>query len=253
MSCKLSVNLNKIALLRNARGHNFPSVEAFAHRALQAGAHGLTIHPRPDQRHARYTDIVNLQAVARDYPGTEVNIEGYPDTVFLQQVLAAAPDQCTLVPDAPGQLTSDHGWNIKQHHAMLSPIVACLKAAGIRVSLFVDPDPAQIALAPLTGTDRIELYTQAYAASPNAVTMQPYQAAAKQAAGLGLGVNAGHDLGLQNLPRFVGSIPQLQEVSIGHALTVEALEMGFSETVRQYVQLLAAAGGLCPSAVGIEP
>ncbi|MBV8049423.1 MAG: pyridoxine 5'-phosphate synthase [Paludibacterium sp.] len=239
MSCKLSVNLNKIALIRNARGRDYPSVEAFASKALTAGAHGVTIHPRPDQRHARYSDIAALRDVTRRYPGTELNVEGYPDDTFLAQVIAARPDQCTLVPDAPGQLTSDHGWDLTRHLDTVRDVVARLSAAGIRTSIFMDPDPAQIALAPATGADRIELYTEAYAHAPDALSLAPYAAAARQAGELGLGVNAGHDLNLDNLGAFVAAVPQVAEVSIGHALTVEALEFGFDETIRRYVAILS--------------
>lgn len=238
MTCKLSVNLNKIALIRNARGHDYPSVEHFARKALDAGAHGITIHPRPDERHARYDDIARLAQVVAAYPDAELNIEGYPGERFLDEVIAVAPAQCTLVPDAPDQLTSDHGWNIAANRESLTGVVARLHAAGVRVSLFMDPDPEQIALAPQTGTDRIELYTEAYAAAPDAASLEPYRAAAQLAASLGLGVNAGHDLNLDNLKTFVAGVPQVLEVSIGHALTVEALELGFDATVSRYVEIL---------------
>ncbi|TDR73925.1 pyridoxine 5'-phosphate synthase [Paludibacterium purpuratum] len=238
MTCKLSVNLNKIALIRNARGRDYPSVESFARKALAAGAHGVTIHPRPDQRHARYDDIAALREVTRAFPGTELNVEGYPDETFLSQVLAAKPDQCTLVPDEPGQLTSDHGWDLTRHLEQVRTVVARLRSAGIRTSIFMDPDLAQIALAPATGADRIELYTEAYAHSPSADTLAPYAVAARKAVELGLAVNAGHDLNLDNLAEFVAGVPQVVEVSIGHALTVEALEFGFDATIRRYVAIL---------------
>ncbi|BEV71126.1 MULTISPECIES: pyridoxine 5'-phosphate synthase [unclassified Paludibacterium] len=238
MTCKLSVNLNKIALIRNARGRDFPSVEHFARLALQCGAHGVTIHPRPDQRHARYADIALLQQVTRAFPGTELNVEGYPDETFLEQVIAVRPDQCTLVPDAPGQLTSDHGWDLTRHLDFVRDVVSRLRAAGIRSSIFMDPDAAQIALAPATGADRIELYTEGYAHAPGSESLAPYAASARQAAALGLGVNAGHDLNLDNLAAFVAAVPEVAEVSIGHALTVEALQFGFAETVRRYVDIL---------------
>lgn len=238
MTCKLSVNLNKIALIRNARGRDYPSVEHFARKALDAGAHGITIHPRPDQRHARYADIPALLQVVRAYPDAELNIEGYPDETFLREVIAAAPAQCTLVPDAPGQITSDHGWDVRTHRAMLSDVVARLHAAGIRASVFMDPDPEQIARVPDTGADRIELYTEAYAQDPCERTLEPYRAAARLAASLGLGVNAGHDLNLDNLGLFARNVPEVVEVSIGHALTVEALELGFDATVSRYVEIL---------------
>lgn len=241
MPCKLSVNLNKIALIRNARGRDYPSIEHFARQALESGAYGVTIHPRPDQRHARYADIASLAAVVRDFPGTELNIEGYPDETFLQQVIAIAPAQCTLVPDEPGQLTSDHGWDIAKHGAFLSKVVARLKQAGIRSSIFMDPDMDQIRLAPGTGAERIELYTEAYAEQPTAHSIEPYSQAARLATKLGLGVNAGHDLNLDNLEAFLSAIPEIAEVSIGHALTVEALEFGFTPTVKRYVEILRRA------------
>jgi pyridoxine 5-phosphate synthase len=241
MSCKLSVNLNKIALIRNARGHDVPSIEHFARLALANGAYGVTIHPRPDQRHARYADIASLSAVVRDFPASELNVEGYPDETFLREVIAMAPAQCTLVPDAPGQLTSDHGWDIKQHGAFLQTVVARLKQAGIRSSIFMDPDLEQIRLAPQTGAERIELYTEAYAAHPDASSMAPYILAARLAAELGLGVNAGHDLNLENLQSFLTAIPEIEEVSIGHALTVEALEFGFTPTILRYAEIMRLA------------
>jgi pyridoxine 5-phosphate synthase len=238
MTCKLSVNLNKIALIRNARGRDYPSLDYFAKKALAAGAHGVTIHPRPDQRHARYSDIAALRQLVRAYPGAELNVEGFPDEMFMSQVLAARPDQCTLVPDEPGQLTSDHGWDLSRHLDQVRTVVARLRAAGIRASIFMDPDPAQIALAPATGADRIELYTEAYAHAPSAASLAPYAEAARQAAQLGLGVNAGHDLNLDNLAAFIAAVPEVVEVSIGHALTVEALEFGFETTVRRYAAIL---------------
>jgi pyridoxine 5-phosphate synthase len=241
MSCQLSVNLNKIALIRNARGRDYPSLEYFARKALEAGAHGVTIHPRPDQRHARYSDIAALARVVADFPGTELNVEGYPDEQFLREVIAVAPAQCTLVPDAPGQLTSDHGWNLSQHQQTLCDIVQRLQRAGIRTSIFMDPDPEQIRLAPATGTDRIELYTEAYAAHACAESIAPYREAARLAVDLGLEVNAGHDLTLDNLSAFIRDIPEIAEVSIGHALTVESLEIGFTPTVMRYVEILQQA------------
>ncbi|HSC81077.1 MAG TPA: pyridoxine 5'-phosphate synthase [Chitinolyticbacter sp.] len=245
MPTQLSVNLNKIALIRNSRGRDYPSIIHFAELALGAGAHGVTIHPRPDQRHARYSDVAALKAVVERFAGTELNIEGYPDRQFLDVVLATRPHQCTLVPDEPGQLTSDHGWNIVRDAARLAPIVAELKAAGIRVSLFVDADLTQIEAAPATGTDRVELYTEAYAhgyAQGDWMSeWHKHAAAAARARELGLGLNAGHDLNLDNLANFL-RIPGIAEVSIGHALTVEALQYGFAEVVRRYVAILRALG-----------
>jgi pyridoxine 5-phosphate synthase len=238
MPCKLSVNLNKIALIRNARGRDYPSIEDFARDALREGAHGVTIHPRPDQRHARYSDIAALARVVSEFPGTELNVEGYPDETFLKEVIAVAPAQCTLVPDEPGQLTSDHGWNITRHADFLKTVVSRLQQAGIRVSLFMDPDPEQIALAPQTGTDRIELYTEAYAQTPDRSTLEPYCVAARRSVEQGMDVNAGHDLNLDNLALFVKAVPEVVEVSIGHALTVEALHYGFGTTIKRYVDIL---------------
>ncbi|SMC24361.1 pyridoxine 5'-phosphate synthase [Andreprevotia lacus DSM 23236] len=245
MPTQLSVNLNKIALIRNSRGRDYPSISHFAHLALKAGAAGVTIHPRPDQRHARYSDVAALKEVVAQYPGTELNIEGYPDRAFLDVVLAARPHQCTLVPDEPGQITSDHGWNIARDLDKLKPIVAELKAAGIRVSLFVDPDPMQIVLAPATGCDRIELYTESFAHQHEqddfTAEFARFAEAAAAASAAGLGINAGHDLNLDNLADFL-VIPDILEVSIGHALTVEALHYGYTETVQRYVAILKAAG-----------
>jgi pyridoxine 5-phosphate synthase len=240
MPTQLSVNLNKIALIRNARGHDYPSVTAFARLALASGAHGVTIHPRPDQRHARFDDIAPLGAVVAEFPGSELNIEGYPTPEFLDAVLAARPAQCTLVPDAPGQLTSDHGWDAIRHAGFLREISARLRAAGIRVSLFMDPDPVQIAAVPAIGVDRIELYTEAYASRPEADVLAIYREAARLAGELGLGLNAGHDLNLRNLAGFL-TIPDILEVSIGHALTVEALESGFARTIAAYLDILRQA------------
>lgn len=241
MACKLSVNLNKIALIRNARGHNYPSIEHFAHTALAAGAHGVTIHPRPDQRHARYADIAALAEVVRNFQHAELNVEGYPNEAFLREVLAVVPAQCTLVPDAPDQLTSDHGWNLSKDGDFLAKVITQLKQAGIRSSIFMDPDLAQIELAPKTGAQRIELYTEAYAAHPGRKTIEPYLLAAQRAVTLGMGVNAGHDLNLANLLPFLSAIPEIEEVSIGHALTVEALELGFVHTIERYVDILHQA------------
>ncbi|TJZ75538.1 pyridoxine 5'-phosphate synthase [Chitiniphilus eburneus] len=246
MPTQLSVNLNKIALIRNSRGRDYPSVTHFAELALGHGAHGVTIHPRPDQRHARYADVDALKAVVAAHPGRELNIEGYPDARFLDVVLAACPTQCTLVPDEPGQLTSDHGWDILRHGERLAQIVAQLKGAGIRVSLFVDPDPVQIAATPATGADRVELYTEsyahAYAEGRWLEEWERFAVAARVARELGLGLNAGHDLNLDNLGNFL-RIPGIDEVSIGHALTVEALEQGFAATIQRYVAIMQAVGG----------
>ena len=240
---KLSVNINKIALLRNARGRNYPDVASFAERCLQFGADGITLHPRPDQRHARYADVGELHAVTSAH-GCELNVEGYPAAEFLQVVHQVKPAQCTLVPDAPGQLTSDHGWNLQRDADLLHPVIQRLKADGIRVSLFVDFDQANIAIAAQLGADRIELYTEPYAeqfGSPSEkVILESFAAAAKRAQQAGLGVNAGHDLNLQNLAHFL-TIPNILEVSIGHALIVESIDHGLASVLASYQAIIKNA------------
>jgi pyridoxine 5-phosphate synthase len=238
---KLSININKIALLRNARGRNFPDVAAFSERFLQLGADGITLHPRPDQRHARYTDVGELHAVVRRHPGAELNVEGNPNDEFLAVVKRLRPTQCTLVPDEPGQLTSDHGWDLVKSGAKLRKIAGELKAAGVRVSLFVDYDDPNLALARELGADRVELYTEPYAAnfgSPGADRiLEGFRAAAAKAQAAGLGVNAGHDLNLDNLGRFL-KIPSILEVSIGHALIVECIEFGIEAVMARYLEIV---------------
>lgn len=238
---KLSVNLNKIALLRNARNFGIPSVTKFARICIQAGAHGITVHPRPDQRHIRYGDVYELATLLKDFPSVEFNIEGNPFPEFMEVARKTRPTQCTLVPDSPEAFTSDHGWNIREDGARLKPIVGELKDLGIRVSLFIEADLEQIELAPETGADRIELYTEPYAAAfgtkAEDAEFERFALTAHKAQQLNLGVNAGHDLNLKNLPRFC-SIPGILEVSIGHALIAEALEMGITETVRAYLEIL---------------
>lgn len=235
---KLSVNLNAVAQLRNRRDLPWPSVTGIARLVLDAGADGLTVHPRPDERHIRRTDVFDLAAVLRDYPGREFNIEGYPSADFLALVEAVRPDQVTLVPDDPAQATSDHGWDIGANRDLLADVVARLTGQGMRVSLFIDPDPAVPALAGAVGAARVELYTAPYAADDlagrNAEGVAPYAATARAAQDLGLAVNAGHDLTLENLPAFQRAVPGVAEVSIGHAITAHALIMGFPEAVRQY-------------------
>jgi len=237
---KLSVNINKIALLRNSRGRNFPDVRAFAARCLQLGAHGITLHPREDQRHARYTDVHELQALCQDL-GAELNVEGYPSPEFLAVVGSARPAQCTLVPDGPGQLTSDHGWDLSGDVDVLSRAIAQLKALGIRTSLFVDYDNAHLDVAKALGTDRIELYTEPYAAHFNtpagAQIFEGFMDAVARATALGLEVNAGHDLNLGNLRHFL-MLPGIQEVSIGHALVVECIEYGLEEVMARYGMII---------------
>ena len=237
---RLSVYLIKVALLRNARGGNVPNLIQIAKDCETYGAQGITVHPRPDERHIRYADIPLLKAAVR----TEFNIEGNPTPRFLEMVLQHRPHQCTLVPDEPGALTSDHGWDFKANHNMLSPIVARLKSNGFRVALFADADPEGVRWAVDTGADRIELYTGPYAGtydSPSAAQreLDALQATADAAREVGLGTHAGHDLTVANLPPLVARIPDLFEVSIGHGLTADALEYGMAATVKRF---LAACG-----------
>ena len=239
MSCKLSVNVNAIAYLRNRRHVPWPDLVSLGRTALQAGAVGLTVHPRPDERHIRYADVPALRGLIRkEFTGREYNIEGYPDERFLQLVEANKPDQVTLVPDAPGQGTSDHGWNIASHGAMLRPIVKRLKAGGMRVAIFVDPDAALPALAKAVGADRIEIYTGPYGGvfEPTAVKVEfdKVVATGQAAAAAGLDLNVGHDLTRENLPALVKALPNLKEVSIGHAIIADALTYGLAETVQMF-------------------
>ncbi len=244
---QLSVNVNKIALLRNARQGNTPSVVHAARLALNAGAAGITVHPRPDQRHIRHQDVNDIATLLAEpnFRGREFNIEGNPFLgEFLNHCRKTKPDQCTLVPDDPNQSTSDHGWNLTQDLDRLKPIVQELKSLGIRVSLFMDPDPEQIKRATNTGTDRIELYTEAYAVAHTQAgdtlkrEYENFAAAAACATDLGLGLNAGHDLNLKNLPHFI-TIPGILEVSIGHALIADALELGMTNAIKAYLDILA--------------
>ena len=238
---KLSVNINKIALLRNSRGRNFPDVATFAERCLQGGADGITLHPRPDQRHARYSDVASLQTVVTNY-ASELNVEGYPTQDFLEAVRAARPAQCTLVPDSPDQITSDHGWDLQRDAALLEPVIAALRADGIRVSLFIDVGTPDLALAKKLGADRVELYTEPYAeqfgSSQASAVLAAFRATAARAVTAGLGVNAGHDLNLDNLATFL-TIPDILEVSIGHALVVESLEFGLPAVLARYCAIVA--------------
>jgi len=237
---KLSININKIALLRNSRGRNFPDVFAFAERCLSLGAHGITLHPRPDQRHARYSDIRPLRDLCDAHAG-ELNVEGYPSPEFIEAVINIAPAQCTLVPDSPLQLTSDHGWEIRKNQAQLAQTIQLLKAANIRVSVFMDFESSDIALAKAIGADRIELYTEPYAHAFDANThhaiLNNFKLAATSAQHVGLGVNAGHDLSLQNLATFL-QIPNILEVSIGHAFVVECINQGLEAVMRQYLSII---------------
>lgn len=234
---KLSVNINKIATLRNARGGNMPDLIKAAIDIQQFGADGITVHPRPDERHIRYKDVYELKQVVH----TEFNIEGYPSHDFLRLIDDVRPEQVTLVPDPPGVLTSNAGWDMISQQELLREVVAILKSMGCRVSLFVDPVPMMVEAAAATGTDRVELYTEAYAShfaeNPEEAIL-PYLMAAQKAAEVGLGLNAGHDLNLENLTYFRHIIPHLQEVSIGHALISDALYFGLEETVRLYKEAL---------------
>jgi pyridoxine 5-phosphate synthase len=244
MPAKLSVNLNAVALLRNRRDLPWPSVTGLGRIALQAGAHGLTVHPRPDQRHTRFSDLPELRALIDDeFPEAEFNIEGYPTGDFLALVEATEPEQVTLVPDDPEQPTSDHGWDFIANRDMLKAIVTRLKRTGARISLFSDPDAPeeQIAAAKATGADRIELYTGPYggchdAPAKAAKELEKLGKTAERARSVGLDVNAGHDLTVANLPALVRAIPFLAEVSIGHGLTADALEYGMPETVRRFIR-----------------
>jgi pyridoxine 5-phosphate synthase len=236
---KLSVNINKIATLRNSRGGNMPNVINVAKDIEMFGADGITVHPRPDERHIRYADVYDLTKVVT----TEFNIEGNPkEAKFIELVLNNSPAQVTLVPDAEGQVTSDHGWDTVKHHDYLKETIAMFKAKGIRVSIFVDPDIAMVEGAYKTGTDRIELYTEAYAShyeTDKHKAIEPYVLAAQKANELGLGINAGHDLSLRNLKFFHENISGLLEVSIGHALICDALYLGLENAVQMYKRQLS--------------
>jgi pyridoxine 5-phosphate synthase len=242
MPTHLSVNVNAIAQLRNRRNLPWPSVEGLARIALEAGAHGITVHPRPDERHIRRSDVPVLKRLVQDFgKGTEFNIEGYPDEDFLVLVEANKPEQVTLVPDLPGQATSDHGWDIPANRTLLTGVIARLKAGGMRVSLFADPDPAVARLAREIGADRIELYTGPYGSCHDdpakaSVALEALAATAEAARAAGLGVNAGHDLTVPNLAPLVARIPFLAEVSIGHAITGDALIYGMEATVKRYLR-----------------
>jgi pyridoxine 5-phosphate synthase len=235
---KLSVNINKFATLRNARGGNNPNLLQVAQDVERFGAQGITVHPRPDERHIRYDDVYELKKVIT----TEFNIEGNPkERSFVDLVLANKPTQVTLVPDALGQLTSNHGWDTITHQAYLKEVITELKQAGIRVSIFIDADEKMVEGAAQTGTDRIELYTESYAhqfyQNPN-LAVAPYRKAAELATQLNLGINAGHDLDVHNLQFFAQQVPQLVEVSIGHALVCDSLYFGMENTIQRYLHQL---------------
>jgi pyridoxine 5-phosphate synthase len=237
---KLSVNLNKVALLRNQRDVGYPSVLEAARMVLAAGADGITVHPRPDERHIRQSDVHELAAMlaAEAPPAVEFNIEGNPTPEFLALVRAVRPAQVTLVPDAPDQRTSDHGWDLEADRARLVEVMAELEQTGARLALFMDPDPGAMAAAAAVGADRIELYTEPYAKAfgteDAALMLNRYAESADAASAAGLGINAGHDLNLDNLPAFCQGLPALAEVSIGHALTADALRIGFPAAVEAY-------------------
>ena len=244
MPARLSVNLNAVALLRNRRDLPWPSVERLGRIALEAGAHGLTVHPRPDQRHTRFSDLPVLRALIDDeFAHAELNVEGFPDEQFLQLVEATEPNQVTLVPDDPRQATSDHGWDFVASRERLAPIVARLKRRGFRVSLFADPSPVGMEIAAELGADRVELFTGPYGgchddSESTDKALELLGNAADAALRAGLEVNAGHDLTVANLPALVKRVPRLAEVSIGHALAAEALEFGMAETVRRFLVAL---------------
>jgi pyridoxine 5-phosphate synthase len=239
MSCKLSVNVNAIAYLRNRRNLPWPSVEGLGRIALQAGAAGLTIHPRPDERHIRQVDVPVLRdLITREFPDREYNIEGYPDERFLRLVEAYGPDQVTLVPDDPSQGTSDHGWDIAKNRPFLKEVTARLHASHMRVSIFVDPDPVLAELARSIDADRIEIYTGPYGGTFDEEAREwefkKVVATGRAAEAVELGLNAGHDLTRENLPALVRALPNLEEVSIGHAIIADAMTFGMAETVRMF-------------------
>jgi len=242
---RLSVNLNKVALLRNTRELGIPSVTRAASNALAAGADGITVHPRPDGRHMRARDVHELAELLRQWPKAEFNIEGNPFHGLIEFARAVRPQQCTLVPDETGAFTSDHGWDLAQDQVRLRPVVAELRALGVRVSLFMDPVAEAMASARDIGADRVELYTEPYArafgTAGEAQALRVYAEAALAAQGAGLGVNAGHDLNRDNLPAFLRAVPGVVEVSIGHALIADALELGLAQTVRQYLAAIKQA------------
>jgi pyridoxine 5-phosphate synthase len=244
---RLSVNVNKIALLRNSRTIGIPSVTRLAQFALDAGAHGITVHPRPDGRHIRASDVFELQALVRNRAGVEFNIEGNPFHDMLDLVRKARPDQCTLVPDDPAAFTSDHGWNLKRDAARLLPLISEIKALGPRVSLFMDPVPEHMAQARYIGADRVELYTEPYArafgTAQQGTVVERYTQAAQAAQAAGLGINAGHDLNRDNLPHFLQSVPNVLEVSIGHALISDALEFGMAQATGYYLKAISNGDG----------
>lgn len=248
----LSVNVNKVALVRNTRHLGIPSVTRAATLCLQAGAHGITVHPRPDERHIRHHDVFDLAELLQAWPGREYNIEGNPFHNLMEvarevRARGLPLHQLTLVPDSVGQFTSDHGWRFPEDAERLRPVVAEARAMGVRVSLFMDAEPAQMAAARAVGADRVELYTEPYAAAhaqggaARQEQLARFAAAAHAALDAGLGVNAGHDLNRDNLTDFLRAVPGVSEVSIGHALVADALELGYAATVQDYLRCIAAA------------
>jgi pyridoxine 5-phosphate synthase len=240
----LSVNLNKVALVRNTRHLGLPSVTRAATLCLQAGAAGITVHPRPDARHIRADDVRDLAQLLRAWPEREFNIEGNPFHNLMDFVREVRPQQVTFVPDSEGQFTSDHGWSFPQDAERLRPLIAQAQAWGARVSLFMDPIPEAMAAARAVGADRVELYTETYASAYGTPdqdrVLAAFQATAQAALAVGLGINAGHDLNRDNLGTFLRTVPGVQEVSIGHALIADALELGYSETVQAYLACMPA-------------
>jgi pyridoxine 5-phosphate synthase len=243
----LSVNVNKVALVRNTRHLGIPSVTRAATLCLQAGAHGITVHPRPDERHIRAQDVRELAALMKQWPDREFNIEGNPTQNLMDFIRTVRPHQATFVPDSEDQFTSDHGWSFPQDAERLRPQIAECRALGVRVSLFMDPVPDQMALARAAGADRVELYTEPYAAAWGQTgqdeQLRRYAAAAQAALDAGLGVNAGHDLNRDNLAAFVHQVPGVAEVSIGHALISDALELGYEATVQAYLRCIELGRG----------
>jgi pyridoxine 5-phosphate synthase len=246
----LSVNVNKIALLRNQRALAIPSVVGLSLVALDAGAQGITVHPRPDGRHIRRQDVFDLAAALHDRPEAEFNIEGNPFENLMELVRAVRPAQCTFVPDGPEQATSDHGFDLVADAQRLAPLIAEARSLGVRVSLFMDADPSAMRLARAVGADRVELYTEPWAAAhgtaDEAAVLERFAETARVALAEGLGINAGHDLNRANLPAFLRGVPGVLEVSIGHAFVADTLELGIAETVRAYRAAIARAGAPAP-------
>ncbi len=240
----LSVNLNKVALVRNTRHLGIPSVTRAAILCLEAGAAGITVHPRPDARHIRSDDVHDLAALLKAWPDREFNIEGNPFHNLMDFVREVRPHQVTFVPDSEGQFTSDHGWTFPQDAERLKPLIDEAKTLGVRVSLFMDPTPQAMAAAKAVGADRVELYTESYASAygtpKQAEVLAAFKATAEAALAAGLGINAGHDLNRDNLHSFLATVPGVQEVSIGHALIADALELGYAQTVRAYCACIPA-------------